>query len=34
MNKYQFNVNGIIHVIQADTIYAARQILNENLGYG
>lgn len=34
MNKYHFSVNGIIHTVTATTFYAARQILNEELGYG
>lgn len=32
MNKYEFVVNGILHVIEATSLYIARQILNEELG--
>jgi hypothetical protein len=32
MNKYEFLVNGILHVIEAASLYMAMQILNEDLG--
>ena len=34
MNKYEFEINGVIRIIEAESYYAARQILNEEMGIG
>lgn len=32
MNRYEFLVNGVLHIIFANSFFAARQSLNEELG--
>lgn len=34
MTKFQFCVNGVVYLITAISLYAARQKLNEQLGLG